>query len=63
MVDASSAPQPLGGFFWVFHTGLTDLEYTLVVTDTLTGVAKAYQNDRNALSKLCGGVDTAAFRN
>jgi hypothetical protein len=60
MADATSLP---GGFFWVFHTGLTDLEYVLTVTDSTTGAAKTYRNDRSDPSRLCGGADTAAFTN
>ncbi|MGE5275981.1 MAG: hypothetical protein ACM3SU_03215, partial [Acidobacteriota bacterium] len=60
MVDATSLP---GGFFWVFHTGLTDLEYTLTVTDPSTGAVKTYHNDRSDPARLCGGADTAAFTN
>ncbi len=63
MLDATGVPPPLGGFFWLFHTGLTDLQYTLTVTDMLTGAVKTYQNDRSDPGKLCGAADTAAFRN
>jgi hypothetical protein len=62
MVDATTAPPPIGGFFWVFHTGLTDLQYSMTVVDTVTGTVKVYQNDRSDPSRLCGGADTAAFR-
>lgn len=58
MVDASALP---GGHFWVFHTGLTDLEYTLTVTDRETGAQRVYRNDRSDPSRLCGGADTQAF--
>jgi photosystem II stability/assembly factor-like uncharacterized protein len=51
----------LDGFFWVFHTGLTDLEYTLTITDSTTGVQRVYHNERSDPSRLCGGADTAAF--
>ena len=60
MSDATSLP---GGFFWVFHTGLTDLEYVLTVTDTKRGEVKVYRNDRGDPDRLCGGADTAAFTN
>jgi photosystem II stability/assembly factor-like uncharacterized protein len=58
MLDATS----LSGTFWVFHTGLTDLEYTLVVTDFATGNQRVYRNERSDPSRLCGGADTDAFR-
>jgi hypothetical protein len=57
MVDATS----VYGSFWVFHTGLTDLQYTMTVTDTVSGAVKTYQNDRSNPAHLCGGADVAAF--
>ncbi len=59
MADATSS----SGGFWVFHTGLTDVQYTMTVTDTVTGAVKTYQNDRSNPARLCGGSDTAAFSN
>jgi hypothetical protein len=58
MLDATA----LSGSFWVFHTGLTDLEYTLTVTDSQTGAQRVYRNQRSDPSRLCGGADTDAFR-
>lgn len=63
MADATNVPKPLGGYFWVFHTGLTDLQYTLTVEDLITGAKRTYQNDRSDPTRLCGGADTAAFAN
>jgi len=60
MVDATALP---GGYFWLFHTGLTDLEYTLTVTDRVTGVIRAYTGGATDGTRLCGGADTTAFRN
>jgi hypothetical protein len=49
----------INGEYWFFYGGLTDLEYTLTVTDIVTG-------NKNTYTKLagseCGGSDTAAFR-
>jgi Metallo-peptidase family M12B Reprolysin-like len=42
-------------FFW---GALSDLEYTLHVTDTLTGQEKTY---RNTAGKYCGGLEVDAF--
>jgi hypothetical protein len=42
-------------FFW---GALSDLEYTIHVTDTLTGQIKTYQN---AAGKYCGGLEVDAF--
>lgn len=44
--------------FWLFHGGLTDLEYTLFVRDTATGEERAYFK---AAGDLCGGSDLEAF--
>lgn len=60
MIDATSLPE---ASFWVFHTGLTDLEYVLTITDAVTGAQRSYRNDRSDPSRLCGGADTAAFTN
>ena len=35
---------PINGFFWVYFGGPTDVEFTLTVTDLLTGVSKDYFN-------------------
>jgi PKD repeat protein len=54
VLDATS----FSGHFWVFFSGLTDLEYTLTVTDTVTGKRKSY---RKAPGSACGAFDTNAF--
>ena len=59
MADATSQP---GSYFWVFHTGLTDLEYTLTVTDQQTGAVRTYQGGATNGTQLCGQADTSAFR-
>ena len=35
---------PANGHFWVFAAATTDVAYTLTVTDTVTGLSKAYLN-------------------
>jgi hypothetical protein len=42
----------------VFYGALSDLSYTIHVTDTATGAAKTYQS---TAGKLCGGLDNSAF--
>ena len=59
MADARTLP---GASFWVFHTGLTDLEYTLRVTDQVTGVVRTYAGGATDGTSLCGTADTSAFR-
>lgn len=59
MLDATS----FDGHFWVFHSGLTSLPYTLTVTDLATGDVRAYHNQTGDPTRLCGGADTGAFGN
>ena len=51
MVDARS----FTGKFWFFHTGLTSLDYTLTVTDSVTGAVRIYESETSA---FCGAADT-----
>lgn len=44
--------------FWVFHAGLTHLEYRLEVTDTVTGRSRTY---RRPAGSLCGGADVTSL--
>jgi hypothetical protein len=41
-----------------FYSTLSDLEYTITVTDTTTGAVKTY---RNPAGNFCGGLDERAF--
>jgi hypothetical protein len=50
--------RPLNGKFWFFYGALSDVQYTITVTDTVTGTVKRY---RNAQGNLCGKGDTSAF--
>jgi hypothetical protein len=50
--------RELSGRFWVFYGGLTDLEFTLTVTDTVTGAVKSYTKPAGS---YCGDADTQAF--
>jgi len=54
MLDA----RDLSSHFWLFYGGLTDLEFTLTVTDTATGVVKTYSKPAGS---YCGDADTQAF--
>ncbi len=47
-----------GGRIDVFYGSLSDLEYTLRVTDTATGEVRTYQNPAGT---YCGGLDVGAF--
>ena len=44
--------------FWVFYGALSNVEYTITVTDTATGTVKNYFNPANQLASV---ADTAAF--
>jgi ELWxxDGT repeat protein len=50
--------RPLNGKFWVFYGALSSVEYTLTVTDTVTGTVKTYTNPSG---KLASVADTGAF--
>ncbi len=46
------------GKFWFFYGALSDVEYTITVTDTLTSAVRTYHN---APGNICGFADTSAF--
>jgi ELWxxDGT repeat protein len=48
----------LNGHFWVFYGALSDVEYTLTVTDTLTGEVRTYDNPSGRFASV---GDTGAF--
>ena len=54
MLDATS----FSNYLWVFYGALTDVEYTILVTDTASGGEVSYHNPPG---EICGGADTAAF--
>jgi len=54
ILDARS----VNGKFWVFYGSLTDVQFTLTVTDTFTGATKTYTNPQGQNSS---GEDTSAF--
>jgi hypothetical protein len=49
----------INGSFWVFYSGLTDLEYTVTVQELDTARVKTYVKPAGS---ACGGFDTDAFR-
>jgi len=60
MADATGTPS-LGGTFWFFHASMTDLHYTLTVTDITNRRVRTYESQSGSPGQLCGGVDTSAF--
>ena len=54
MIDAT----PTFGHYWLFLGGLTDFEFTVTATDTVTGLQKIYTKPAGS---TCGINDTLAF--
>ncbi len=50
--------RAISGKFWFFYGALSDVQYDITVTDTMTGSSKQYHN---AQGNLCGRGDTAAL--
>jgi hypothetical protein len=50
--------RALSGKFWFFYGALSDVDYTITLTDTVTGSAKRYHNPQG---NLCGLGDTSAL--
>jgi ELWxxDGT repeat protein len=48
----------LNGHFWVFYGALSNVEYTLTVTDTTNGKVKTYRNPQGQFASV---ADTSAF--
>ncbi|HYU30903.1 MAG TPA: hypothetical protein VEW48_01960 [Thermoanaerobaculia bacterium] len=48
----------LNGHFWVFYGSLTNVEFDLTVTDTVTGKQRTYHNPAGTMASR---ADTAAF--
>ncbi len=50
--------RPVNAKFWVFYGALSNVEYTVTITDTQTGIVKVYSNPNGQLSSV---ADTSAF--
>ena len=50
--------RAFNGHFWVFYGALSDVEYTITVTDMTTGATKTYSNPQGRLASV---ADTSAF--
>jgi hypothetical protein len=50
--------RAINGYFWVFYGSLSNVEYTITVTETLTGAVKTYHN---APLQLASQADVQAF--
>jgi hypothetical protein len=49
---------PVNGQFWVFYGALSNVQYTITVTDTKTGRSKTYFNPQDTMASV---ADTSAF--
>jgi len=50
--------RPVNGKFWVYYGALSNVEYTLTVTDTMTGKVKVYANPPG---RFASAGDSSAF--
>jgi hypothetical protein len=50
--------RPLNGKWWIFYGALSNVEYTLKVTDTVTGATKSYSNPSG---RFASAGDTSAL--
>jgi hypothetical protein len=50
--------RPFNGHWWVFYGALSDVEYTITITDQGTGQQKVYFNPSGTMASV---ADTAAF--
>jgi PKD repeat protein len=50
--------RAVNSHFWVFYGALSDVQYTITVTDTQTGAVKTYSNAQGNLASV---ADVAAF--
>ncbi|HVE66604.1 MAG TPA: PPC domain-containing protein [Thermoanaerobaculia bacterium] len=50
--------RAFNNFFWVFYGALSDVAYTITVTDTVTGNVKVYTNPQGRLASV---ADVTAF--
>lgn len=48
--------RPVNGSFWVFYGALSNVEYTLTVTDTATGLSHEYRNPSGHFASV-GDID------
>ncbi|HET9211747.1 MAG TPA: hypothetical protein VFR03_15170 [Thermoanaerobaculia bacterium] len=51
--------RAVNGYFWVYYGSLSNVEYTLTLTDTVTGTMKSYHN---APSQFGSQADVSAFQ-
>ena len=47
--------RPVNGHFWVFYGALSNVEYTVTVTDTMTGAVRTYKNPSGQFASVGDG--------
>ena len=50
--------RPVNGYFWAFYAALSDVAYTITITDSDTGAVKTYSNTQGNLASV---ADVRAF--
>ena len=50
--------RTINGHFWVFYGALSNVRFTLTVTDTVTGTSRTYENPLGSFGSV---GDTSAF--
>ena len=50
--------RSINGHFWVFYGALSDVQYTITITDGTTGLQRTYSNPQSNLASV---ADTSAF--
>jgi hypothetical protein len=50
--------RQINGHFWVFYGSLSNVQFTMTVTDTVTGLVKSYENGQGMFAS---NGDTSAF--
>jgi ELWxxDGT repeat protein len=48
--------RPVNGRFWVYYGALSNVEYTVTVTDTMTGAVKTYKNPAGQFASVGDGA-------
>lgn len=51
--------RAINGNFWLLYGALSDVEYEITVTDTVTGRSRTYRNEAGS---VCGEIDTGLSR-
>ena len=53
--------RPINGHFWLFTGALSNLEYRITITDTVTGASRTYVNPQGKFASLADTSMLATF--